>query len=201
MSEQEFDARLHIQTTGDQMGVNKLTHYHHYEPTPYAALEQLFVHYEMRSTDRVVDYGCGKGRLNFYLHQRFHVSAVGIEMNEHFYQEALANLEQYAKHTRVGAGQIKFKCCLAETYEVSPEDNTFYFFNPFSVQIFIRVMNQILDSIDLYPRAAEVILYYPSDDYIYYLEHRTPFEFKMEVVLPELYERDSRERFVIYQIT
>lgn len=200
MKEQDIDARLHIQTTGDQMGVNKTAHYHHYEPTPYAALEQLFAHYEMESTDRAVDYGCGKGRLNFYLHHRFHASVVGIEMNEEFCREALANLEQYAKHARVGAGQIQFQCCLAEMYEVMPQDNKFYFFNPFSVQIFMRVMNHIMDSIDQYPRAAEVILYYPSDDYIYFLENRTPFEFKMEVVLPELYERDPRERFVVYQL-
>lgn len=200
MKEQEIDARLHIQTIGDQMGVNKAAHYHHYEPTPYAALEQLFTHYEMQSTDRAVDYGCGKGRLNFYLHQRFHASVVGIEMNELFYKEALANLDRYARHARVGTGQIQFHCCLAELYEVMPQDNKFYFFNPFSVQIFMRVMNQILDSIDQYPRAAEIILYYPSDDYIYYLDNRTPFEFKMEVVLPELYERDPRERFVVYQL-
>ena len=95
MKEYYYDKLLNISTTGYQEGFNKSFHYHRYEPTPYSALEILFNQYKCKSSDRVVDFGCGKGRLNFYIHYFFHATVVGIEMNEIFYQEAIENLNRY----------------------------------------------------------------------------------------------------------
>ena len=46
-------------------------------------------------------------------------------------------------------------------------------------------------------REVELILYYPSDDYQYFLDQRTPFHLKKEITLPN-YHKDHRERFLIY---
>ena len=48
----------------------------------------------------MVDFGCGKGRLNFYIHYFFHATVVGIEMNEIFYQEAIENLNRYLEKSQ-----------------------------------------------------------------------------------------------------
>ena len=80
MNEQYYDAVLHIKTVGEQKGFNKSMHYHRYEPTPYSGLDELLNQYEIRSSDRIVDFGCGKGRLNFYMHHKCGASAVGIEL-------------------------------------------------------------------------------------------------------------------------
>jgi len=173
-------------------------HYHRYEPTPYSALETLFNQYELSSSERVVDFGCGKGRLNFYIHHACGASAVGIEMNEMFYKEAMGNLERYAKKSRNSKDKIQFQCCLAQEYEIDPRDNRFYFFNPFSVQVFMNVINNILLSVEEVEREIEIILYYPSEDYIFFLENQTAFELKEEVRLPGVYERNGNERFLIY---
>lgn len=65
MREYYFDKLLNIKTRGDQQGFNKSLHYHRYEPTPYSGLEELFRYYDINRDDHIVDFGSGKGRLNF----------------------------------------------------------------------------------------------------------------------------------------
>jgi SAM-dependent methyltransferase len=198
MKDQLYDELLNIKTAGDQKGFNKSMHYHRYEPTPYDALEKLFSKYELRSSDRIVDFGCGKGRLNFYINYLFNATVVGIEMNEAFYQEAIENRNSYLKKNKKGMDKIHFHCCFAEEYQIDPLDNRFYFFNPFSIQIFMNIINNILLSVEKSEREIELVLYYGSEDYIFFLENRTSFELKEEVVLPGLYEHNPCERFLIY---
>lgn len=200
MKEQKFDDLLHINTIGDQIGFNKSYHYHRYEPTPYSALEYLFSRYSLRSSDCIVDYGCGKGRLNFYIHHLFNASVTGVEMNKQFYEQAVENRERYSKKVRGSKEKIHFHCCLAEEYEITPQDNIFYFFNPFSIQIFMKIINRILLSIEQHPRDVELVLYYISDEYVYFLEHQTPFEWKEEIELPEAHSKNPNERFLIYKL-
>ena len=51
-----------------------------------------------------------------------------------------------------------------------------------------------------HPRHVELILYYASDEYQYFLEHRTAFTLKQEIILPNN-NRDYRDRFLIYELT
>ncbi|WP_419954090.1 methyltransferase [Neobacillus niacini] len=201
MKEQYYDDLLNIRTGGDQKGFNKSFHYHRYEPTPYSALELLFKNYELKSTDHIVDFGCGKGRLNFYIHYLFQASVAGVEMNETLYEEAVENQTSYLKKYKSAKGKIQFHCCLAEKYEIAPLDNRFYFFNPFTIPIFWKIINNILASVEKSKREVDVILYYPSEDYIYFLENHTLFELKEEVHLPGLYEHNQNERFLIYRLS
>lgn len=200
MKDIDYDTLLNIKTVGDQRGFNDSFHYHRYEPTPYRALEILFKHYELKRSDSIVDFGSGKGRLNFYIHHLFHASVVGIEMNELFYEEAVENRKKYVKKHKNSEDKIYFHCCLAEEYQISPTDNCFYFFNPFSIQIFMRIINNILISVEKYVRNVELVLYYPSEDYIYFLENQTSFELKQEVPLTGLNKHDLHERFLIYRL-
>jgi SAM-dependent methyltransferase len=194
-----YDELLNIETEGNQRGYNKSFHYHRYEPTPYPALEKLFAEYELNSSDHIVDFGCGKGRLNFYIHNLFHASVTGVEMNEKLYEEALENKANYLIKAK-NKGEIQFQCCLAEKYEINPLDNRFYFFNPFTIPIFWKIINNILVSVEKFKREVDVILYYPSEDYIYYLENNTSFELIKEIQLPGLYENNANERFLIYRL-
>ncbi|GAA3327925.1 hypothetical protein GCM10020331_069830 [Ectobacillus funiculus] len=98
MKEELYDALLNIKTTGDQKGFNQSLHYHRYEATPYFALELLCKTYEFKSSDRIVDFGCGKRPFKFlYKSCFFDATAVGIEMNDGFYREAMENRNRYLK--------------------------------------------------------------------------------------------------------
>ena len=88
MNEKDYETLLNIETSGvDKYHTSHL--YHRYEPTPYEMLNYLFEQYQLKSTDHVVDYGCGKGRLNFYIQHYFHAHVIGIELNETFYEDAM----------------------------------------------------------------------------------------------------------------
>lgn len=200
MREHDYDELLNIRTSGDQKGFNQSFHYHRYEPTPYSALESLFKTYEIKPEDRVVDFGSGKGRLNFFIHYLFNVTVTGVEMNETFYQQAIENRSTYLDKFGKRKGKIQFYCCLAEDYKIDPLDNRFYFFNPFSIQIFRKIINNILLSRESCARDIELVLYYVSEDYIYFLENQSVFELNQEILIPSLYEQNQNERFLIYRL-
>jgi SAM-dependent methyltransferase len=200
MKEYYYDKLFNIKTGGDQEGFSNSLHYHRYEATPYSALEELFIHYRLNGSDHIVDFGCGKGRLNFYIHHLFKATVVGVEMNETYYQNAIKNRSSYLKKTNNGKDKILFYCCLAEEYQIDSLDNRFYFFNPFSLQIFRKTINNILLSVEKFERDIDLILYYPSEEYVFFLENYTTFELKVEIKLPQLYEHDPNERFLVYRL-
>lgn len=199
MKEQDHDRLLRIKTEGIREWQHQSAHYNRYEATPYMALEALFDAYECRSTDKFVDFGCGKGRFPFYVHHHLHMSVTGVEMSDQLYQDALENQRRYMERVKHSTAFIRFEQVLAEEYEIDLAENRFYFFNPFSIQIFQKVISNILLSVEQYPRAVDVILYYPTMEYIRFMEVNTAFELLREVRVPELYKQNTNERFMIYR--
>lgn len=197
---EKHDRLLNIDTDKGQKGFHKSFHYHRYEPTPYKGLEQLFLHYKLKGSDRLVDFGCGKGRLPLFVNYLFHTSVVGVEMDRRFYEVAVKNRTRYISKTKRNGNQIIFHHCLAEDYPINSADNRFYFFNPFSVQIFMKVINNILHSVEKTERNIELILYYVTEDYLHFLENQTPFMLKEDIKIDGLYEHNSNEKFLIYQL-
>lgn len=195
MCAREYDRRLGIKTIGlrDWEGHH---HYHGYEPTPYRALERLFEAYRFRPGDRVVDFGCGRGRVTFTIHNRFHVPVVGIEAHAKTYEEALNNKRTYRRKAKHISAPIKFKYGLAEHYEVQPNDNRFYFFNPFSHRVFQKVVGNIMSSVAAAPRTVDVILFYPMPEYKAVLENLS-FQMINKIRVP--YVDDPLEKFLIYR--
>lgn len=201
MKEQYFEKLLNIKTSGEQKIFNESLHYNRYEPTSYDVLEALCSQYKFSVEDSLIDFGCGKGRLNFYLNYFLNIKVTGIEMNNFFFNECLGNKKSYLSQNKVKEDKLNFINCFAERYVIDSKDNKFYFFNPFSEQIFIKVVGNILDSVSSHERPVDIILYYPSDDYIYYLENYTPFSLKKEIKIPNKYEYDSREKILIYELS
>lgn len=200
MKEHRYDKLLNIRTTGNQWGFPDTAHYNPYEPTLYYALEVLFDSYELNREDHLIDFGSGKGRLGFYIDYHFHAKVTGVEMNERFYNIAIENRDRYLQRVKRKGDNIQFYCDLAENYGIDLTANHFYFFNPFSVQIFKRVIQNILQSVEESARKIKIILYYPHDDYVYYLDNHPSFVWKEEIILPKMYEKNPYERFVIYQL-
>lgn len=197
MAERKRDRLLRIKTVGIREWPNRVVHYNRYEATPYSALDKLFEVYKLNKNHQVVDFGCGRGRVSFYIHNRFHIPVTGIEVNEKTYEEALENkaiYEQRAKHIQA---PIRFKYGLAEQYEVKDTDNCFYFFNPFSVQIFKKVLHNILKSVRKEERTVDLILYYPLPEYKHFLATNTPFELINKVWVPG--DHGKYGKFLIYR--
>lgn len=200
MNDNYYEKSLDINTCGEQKNFYESLHYNRYEPTSYAALNKLCEEYKFSSSDSVVDFGCGKGRLNFFLYDLYKCNVTGIEMNSYYYKQCLQNTKSYSKKHKIHNDNIIFSNCFAQDYEIKPSDNKFYFFNPFSVEIFIKVLENILDSKYKNNKTIDLILYYPSDDYIYYLENNTALTCIKEIKLDDLYDKDYRQKFSIYRL-
>ncbi|MCF2647389.1 methyltransferase [Niallia circulans] len=196
MFQVNYDKLLHIETEKMQLGFNKSSHYHRYEPTPYEHLEQLFQEFPLYETDHIVDFGCGKGRLNFFIHHLFQSTVTGIEMNEEYYQDALVNLEHYSKNRKSRKEKIRFLLGKAEDYSIQPQDNYFYFFNPFSLPLFQKIVSNIMYSLEENSRLVKVILYYPSDEYQFFMESHPFFEKEGEV---KVGNKKDKDKFIIYK--
>ena len=118
-------------------------------------------------------------------------------MNTFYYNEALQNKTSYLSKHKKSDKLINFENVLAQNYNIEADDNVFYFFNPFSVEIFITVINKIITSLYEHERKITIILYYPLEDYIFYLNN-TIFTLHKEIRVPKYNEKDNNFRFLIY---
>ena len=193
--ETSWDKLLQIKTTGRDDS-NADEYRYPYEPTPYCVLERLADSGLIRKGDVVLDYGCGKGRVDFFLSCRTQANTIGIEYDEHIYQGALENRKS------VDSGvKPEFVPARAELYDVPPEVNRCYFFNPFSVEILHKVMARILESYYEDPREVLLFFYYPSAEFVSYLMTVDELEFYDEIPCGDLFEgNDPREQILIFSL-
>lgn len=197
MAEREntWDKSLQITTVGrDETNADE---YHHpYEPTPYCVLERLAVSGFFGEDDVVLDYGCGKGRVGFFLSYRTKAKTIGIEYDERIYGQALEN-----RRTTISRVKPEFVLTQAEAYDVPHDVNRCYFFNPFSVEILHKVMARILESWYEVPREIFLFFYYPSDEFLAWLMTVEELDFYDEIECDDLFEgNDPRERILIFQL-
>ncbi len=61
-----WDKKLNIRTAGSDYSERNDADYG-YDPTPYSVLHRLAESGYIRKEDVLVDFGCGKGRVGFYL--------------------------------------------------------------------------------------------------------------------------------------
>ena len=194
-SENDWDKLLQIGTCGrDESHADE---YHHpYEPTAYRVLERLAKSGFFGQEDVVLDYGCGKGRVGFFLSYVTKARAIGIEYDEHIYEAAQAN-----RKSTISRIKPDFVLTRAEEYPVPAEVNRCYFFNPFSVEILCKVMARIIESWYENPRELFLFFYYPADEYISYLMTVDELEFYDEIECDDLFGgHNPRERIMIFQL-
>lgn len=193
--ENTWDATLKIRTAGrDETNADQ---YHHpYEPTPYSVLERLADSGFFGKEDVVLDYGCGKGRVGFFLSHQTEARTIGIEYDERIYQDAVEN-----RKSAPSKAKEDFVLTRAEEYAVPAEVNRCYFFNPFSVEILHKVMARILESWYEAPREVFLFFYYPADEYVSYLMGVEELDFYDEIECDDLFPgKDNRERILIFQL-
>ncbi|MDE6760839.1 MAG: class I SAM-dependent methyltransferase [Lachnospiraceae bacterium] len=195
----KFERFLGIEST--EIVYNNRFHddYYRYEPTSYSGLICAFDEMEdvLSKYDRLVDFGCGKGRVLFYVNQRFQCEVCGIEVDEELYEMALDNRAYFNTRFRGSSEKIEIINGKAEEYVIKPEDNVFYFFNPFEINIFEQVMENVLKSVEEHPRRVFVMMYYPKEEYRTYMK-RKRFNIYGIARLPA-YEMDWDEKVVIYE--
>lgn len=202
MENKNIDNKLLIRTTGiREWEKEHQKDYRRCESTPYKALDELFKKYRINKSDKLVDFGCGRGRVALYTHNKHNLPVSGVELHDLTYDELVKNKRNYKRSLK---GPIKdnkapiyFEYGYAENYTIKDDENIFYFFNPFSVKIFSKVVKNILDSVKKTEREVDIIMYYPLRPFKDFLDLNTPFK-KINIIrLP--WKKDKRKKFVIYR--
>lgn len=193
VNEKNWDKLLRIRTSGRDDSNADMYRYP-YEPTPYCVLERLANSGLIRKGNTLLDYGCGKGRVDFFLSWQTRCRSVGIEYDERIYKKALEN-----KESAVSSERVSFVFADAEHFPVPESVDCMYFFNPFSLELLRKVMARIIESYYENPRQIQLFFYYPSDEYISYLMTVDELMFIDEIDCRDLFPgNDSRERIVVF---
>ena len=194
MNEEKWD-RLHQIRTSGRDDSHADQYRYPYEPTPYCVLERLADSGYLRKGNTLLDYGCGKGRVEFFLSWQTRCRSIGIEYDERIYEKAVENQKRAA-----AAGRVTFELVNAEQFQVPEEADRVYFFNPFSLEILQKVISRIIDSYYAAPREVLLFFYYPSDEYISFLMTVDELTFSDEIDCGDLFQgKDSRERIIIFE--
>lgn len=194
MNEEQWDRLLRIRTSGRDDSHSDQYRYP-YEPTPYPVLERLADSGYIRKGNTLLDYGCGKGRVDFFLSWQTRCRSIGVEYDKWIYEKALEN-----QKSAVSSGRTAFEEADAEHFSVPESVDRIYFFNPFSIELLQKVISRIIESYYEIPREILLFFYYPSDEYISLLMTVDELTFLDEIGCGDLFEgRDERERIMIFE--
>ena len=143
-----------------------------YDPTPYVVLQNLIKLDILKKEDIIVDYGCGNGRIGFFLNNQIGCKVIGIDHDERMIEKANENLKRYGNNENIIFIHSKAEDCIPD------ESNCFYFFNPFSTKIFRKVLERIGESYKRQAREILIFFYYSTIEYKLYL----PSEPRLELI-------------------
>lgn len=193
-----WERRLNIATTAAYLEKEDANH-SRYEPTDYAVLQRLAESGYITRDNVLVDYGCGKGRVSFFMTGVTECRTIGIEYSESLYRNALDNLTRCS--IKNAAGKIRFVCENAENY-IPDDADRFYFFNPFSLKILHTVIRRITDSFYDAPREMYLFFYYALDSYRSFLMDENALEFVETIDCGDLFQKDDPlESILVFRVT
>lgn len=193
--EVELDRFLKIKTNGRDDSVSNFINYP-YEATPYVVLQALANSGYITKRDKIIDFGCGKGRVDFFLAYSTKAKMIGVEFDGRLYNSALEN------HKRaISSNRVEFVNSCASQFKVSIDVTGAYFFNPFSVEILKEVIKNIMISKEEYNRDFKLFFYYPSKEYLNFLSQYDNIIHIEDIDCSDLFkEYDQREYIAIFKI-
>ena len=193
--EVELDKFLKIKTNGRDDSNSDFTNFP-YEATPYTVLQNLSNSGYITKKDIIIDYGSGKGRVDFFLAYFNKAKMIGVEYDFRLYNTSLEN-----KKRAVSSNRVEFVNTCASKFEVDDEITGAYFFNPFSILILKEVLNNIRKSLSKNKREFKLFFYYPSKEYIDLLDREIDVCHIENIDCTSLFKnKDSKEYIAVYKI-
>jgi SAM-dependent methyltransferase len=132
-----------------------------YEVTRARPLRRLLRRLDLPTDGVFVDIGCGKGRVLMVAAGCGFTRLVGVEYSRELCEIARDNLSQFRRKTG-----LRFDAEVVEAdavdYDIPPDANVFFMFNPFYSEVLEMVAWKIARSVGQHPRKAWLIYLYPE---------------------------------------
>jgi precorrin-6B methylase 2 len=158
-----FDRRYGVDTRGitplKKLAIDgrHVAHGVHYAPTRVRYFQAVLRTLPIPQDSVFVDLGAGKGRLLLLAAQsgRFR-KVVGVEFSAELCRIAEQNIRRFRRHC---ASHVGFEVVHADAadYEVQPDQNVFFMFNPFDHVVLQQVIQRIGQSLQEVPRPIWLI--------------------------------------------
>jgi SAM-dependent methyltransferase len=157
-------------------------------------LERLLEYNYISKKDLLIDFGCGKGRVDFFFSSNTKCKSIGIEFSKILYDRAIKNKESS------NLNRVEFININAKDYQIPDDASRFYFFNPFSIDVLKIVLKRINESYKKTKREILLFFYYPSKQYIELLNEEKGYILKDKISTMDLFLlNDIRENILVYE--
>lgn len=137
-----------------------------YQGANYFLLEKIFDYLQsIEANQNILDYGCGKGRVLAVAAWYGFRKITGVEFAKELCDAARKNIAPIQEKF---PGRI-FNVIHADAveYNIEPETNVFFFFNPFNETVMLAVVKNILRSLSQFPREVYVVYINPVHQEIF----------------------------------
>jgi 16S rRNA G966 N2-methylase RsmD len=150
-----FERFLRVRTAGD-VRPQELGYAHGlYRPSSWLVLRELFHNLEVAEDDTFVDIGSGMGRVVLMAARRPFKRVIGVERSERLNEVARSNIARY-RH-RLVCTDIEFVSADALHWEIPDDLTVVYLFAPFPPEVFERLVERLVASVERAPRSLRVI--------------------------------------------
>lgn len=195
-NDNDFENLLNIETI-PYVSTFSNHHANRYEPTVYQDLISLIeqTYKDFHSDSHFIDFGSGLMRVPILFNHLLNISVTGIELNKQLYLLGLKNIKNYQLlHHPSSIHTLNIN---AIHYQFQGNETHLFFFNPFSVFVFQKVMENLMTT-DI--KECDIILYYVKPEYEMYLSECIQFKLKYSILLDNE-SIDPSEKINIYQYT
>lgn len=132
-----------------------------YQPVRIVPLRKLLANAVSQPANTVlVDFGSGKGRVLLVAAEWGVRELRGVEFSPELCRIARSNCDRFKAQTGIAA-TFQIMECDAVRYIVQPDENLFFFYNPFDDTVLSRVLDNIAGSLHSHPRKILIVYYNP----------------------------------------
>ena len=133
-----------------------------YRPTQWRAFKQMLPRDQVGPDDVFCDLGCGMGRAVLLAARYPFKRVIGVELAPELAEIARRNVDQV--RAKVEARDVEIVTADATAYPIPDDLTVLYLYNPFMGEIFDRVVENVVASVDRAPRRLRVIYRHPTED-------------------------------------
>ena len=186
-NEEYYENFLNIKTKADENdNENKNVINYGYNPTTYIFLNYIFKKYPFHEDDHLIDFGCGYGRVMIMASHYSCKNIKGYEIDEKRYKLLIENISKY-KQKHPNNSNFCTYSNNASSSLIDIKDNKFFFFEPFHLKIYIKIIKKIVNSLNEKYRETYLMLFCPSEVVVNYIDTITIYK-KIEY---ELFAKNS----------
>jgi SAM-dependent methyltransferase len=160
-----FERRYGARTAGllepHELGIEVPGAYR-YEPSGWLTLPMALPRREVGPDDVLVDLGCGMGRVVLQAARRYRFKrVVGVELSADLLEVARRNV---AAQQRLKSPNVELVAADAAEWRLPADATIVYMHNPFTGELFGRVLERLLDHVDRSGRPLKVIYLNPVEE-------------------------------------